>query len=218
MKRHFGRTPLIVAALLPASLVLVHNLAFLATYGTQFETALRATGHDGRWAATVTIVVVISALLGGVGLARLGWLWLQARALERIAGQHPKSDIHGYIAILARIWPWLALVTAVLFLCQENLEQAALGQPLPGLEPLLSGSSVPPFAILLAVTFVLAALGALLRWGHATLTARITAALRTPRPASAPLAARQPTMPTRKPSSVMSLNLGRRAPPQILFS
>jgi hypothetical protein len=72
--------------------------------------------------------------------------------------------------------------------------------------------------ILTAVTFVLAALGALLRWGHATLTARIAAALRTRRPAPAALALRQPAMPMRTPSSIMSRNLGRRAPPPILFS
>lgn len=218
MKRRLGRSPLVIAALAPASLVLVHNLAFLATYGAQYQAVLLATGHDSRWTATVMVVVVVSGLLGGVGLARLGWLWLQARSLERLHGHRPKTDFPGYLRILARLWPWLALVTAILFLGQENLEQASLGEPLPGLEPLLSGSSLPPFVILAAVTFVLAALGALLRRGHATLTARIAAALRTRRPAPTPLAVRQPTMPMRTPSSVMSRNLGRRAPPSILFS
>jgi hypothetical protein len=218
MRSRLGRTPFVIAALAPASLVLVHNLTFLAAYGSQFQAVLRATGHDGRWTATVMVVVVVSALLAGVGLARLGWLWLQARSLERVHGHRPKTDFPGYLRILARLWPWLAFVTAVLFVGQENLEQASLGEPLPGLEPLLSGSSLPPFVILTAVTFVLAALGALLRWGHATLTARIAAALRTRRPAPAALALRQPAMPTRTPSSIMSRNLGRRAPPPILFS
>lgn len=218
MKRRLGRTPLVIAALAPASLVLVHDLAFLAAYGAQFQAVLRATGHDSRWTSTVTVVLAISALLAGVGLARLASLWLHARSLERTTGQRPTTNIHDYLQILARVWPGLALVTAVLFLGQENLEQAALGAPLPGIEPLLAGSSVPPLLVLASVTFVLAALGALFVWGHATLTGRIAAALRTLRPARAPLAARPPATRAETPSSVMSLNLGRRAPPAVLFS
>jgi hypothetical protein len=127
MRSRLGRTPFVIAALAPASLVLVHNLTFLAAYGSQFQAVLRATGHDGRWTATVMVVVVVSALLAGVGLARLGWLWLQARSLERVHGHRPKTDFPGYLRILARLWPWLAFVTAVLFVGQENLEQASLG-------------------------------------------------------------------------------------------
>lgn len=219
MRQRLRRTPLIIAALAlaPASLVLVHDLAFLATYGSQFKAALLATGHDGRWTSTVSVVISLSALLWFVGLARLASLWLQARALERIAGQRPTIDVHAYFRILFRIWPWLALVTAALFVCQENLEHAALGAPLPGIEPLLGGLTVPPLLVLASVTLVLSALGALLVWSHAALTARITAALGTRRPARA-LRSRRPAAPTWAPAPVMSLNLGRRAPPPVFFS
>ncbi len=218
MRHRLGRDPLVIAALAPASLVLVHDLVFLAAYGSQFQVVLRATGHDGRWTSTVTVVTAVSALLGVIALARLGVLWLQARSLQRVRGHPPKTDVHGYLQVVARIWPLLALVTAVLFLGQENLEHAALGAPLPGIEPLLAGSSVPPFVVLASVTFVLAALGALLLWGHAALVARIAAALGTQRPARAPLTRRRPAAPTWAPSPVMALNLGRRAPPAVLFS
>jgi hypothetical protein len=218
MSHRLGRVPLVIAALAPASLVLVHDLAFLAAYGAQYRAVLLATGHDGRWTSTVTIVIAVSVFLGVVGLARLGSLWLQARSLERVRGHPLKTDVHGYLRIMARIWPWLALVTAVLFLGQENLEQATLGAPLPGIEPLLAGSSVPPFLVLASVTFVLAALGALLLWGHAALIARIAAALGTLRPARAAMAPRRPAAPTGAPSRVMALNLGRRAPPTAVFS
>ena len=217
MGRRLGRTPLVIAALAPASLVLVHDLAFLAAYGSQFRAVLVATGHDSRWTSTVAVVIAVSALLGVVGLARLASLWFQARALERIAGHRPPRHVSGYVRILMRIWPWLALLTAVLFLGQENLEQAARGATLPGVEPLVNGP-VPPLLVLVAVTFLLSALGGLLVWGHATLTARIAAALRTLRPRPAPRASRPPVAPTRTPSSVMALNLGRRAPPAVLFS
>jgi hypothetical protein len=217
MRQRLRRTPLIIAALAPASLVLVHDLAFLATYGSRFQAALLATGHDGRWTSTVSVVISLSALLGFVGVARLASLWLQARALERIAGQRPTIDVHGYLRILFRIWPWLALVTAFLFVCQENLEHAALGAPLPGIEPLLGGLTVPPLLVVASVTLVLSVLGALLVWSYAALTARIAAALGTRRPARA-LLTRRPAAPTWAPDSVMSRNLGRRAPPPVLFS
>ena len=214
MRQRVRRTPLIIAALAPVSLVLVHDLAFLATYGSQFDAALLATGHDGRWTSTVSVVISVSALLGFVGLARLASLWLQARALERVADRRPTTDVRGYLRILLRVWPWLALVTGVLFLGQENLEHAVLGAPLPGIDPLLSGRTVPPLLVLALVTFVLSALGALLVWGHAALTARIAAVLGTRRPARV-LLTRRPTAPTWAPAPVMSLNLGRRAPPPV---
>jgi hypothetical protein len=218
MRSRLGRTPLVIAALAPASLVLVHDLSFLAVYGSQFQAVLRATGHDNRWTSTVAVVITVSALLGIVGMARLAELWLQARGLERIARRRPTADAIGYLRIILRIWPWLALLTAVLFLGQENLEQAARGAPLPGIEPLLTRPSVPPMLVLASVTFVLSALGGLLVWGHATLAARIAAALGTVRPGRAPGASRRPAAPTRAISSVMALNMGRRAPPAGLFS
>ncbi len=218
MRHPPGRVPLVIGALAPASLVLVHNLVFLAAYGAQFRAVLLATGHDSRWTSTVTVVIAVSALLGVVGLARLGSLWLQARSLERVAGRHPSTDVRSYLRILLKVWPWLAVVTAILFLGQENLEQAALGGPFPGMEPLLAGASVPPLLVLASVTFVLSALGALLVWGHATLTAWVAAALGTPHPARARAAAPLPTAPPPAPSSVMARNLGRRAPPAVLVS
>ena len=218
MRSRLGRTPFVIAALAPASLVLVHNLTFLAAYGSQFQAVLLATGHDGRWTSTVTVVIAVSALLGVVGLARLALLWFQAQALERIAGQRPTTDVHGYLRLVLRIWPWLALLTAVLFLGQENLEHLGLGAPLPGLEPLLTVQSVPPWLIVAAITFVLSALGALLVWGHATLEARIAAARQTLRPRPARGASRPPADSARAISSVLALNMGRRAPPADLFS
>jgi hypothetical protein len=208
-----GRVPLVIAALTPASLVLVHDVSFLAAYGASYRAVLAATGHDGRWTSTVTIVLVVSALLGTVGGARLGWLWLRARSLDRDGGSGRISNVRGYVRVLARIWPWLALLTAALFVAQENLEAVARGVPLPGLEPLLARSSAPAPVILGLTTFAVAALGALLLWGHETLTARFAASPGTPRPAPAPPAVRPSTTPERAPASILSLHLGRRAPP-----
>ena len=210
------RVALVLAALAPASLVLTHDLSFLAAYGGSYRAVLAATGHDARWSSTVTFVLAVSALLVAVGLARLGWLWLRARSAERDRAAGRAWDIGGYFRVLATIWPWLALTTAALFVWRENLEATALGAPLPGIGPLLSGSSIPTPAILALVTFAIAALGALLVWGHETLAARIEAARARPRPARARPAIRRPAAWTREPTSVLSLNLGRRAPPALV--
>ena len=135
MRSRPGRTSLVTAALAPASLVLVHDLSFLAAYGSQFQAVLRATGHDSRWTSTVALVITISALLGIVGAARLAALWFRARRLERVAGRRPTTDVRGYLRLILRIWPLLALLTAVLFLGRENLELAARGEAVrPALE------------------------------------------------------------------------------------
>jgi hypothetical protein len=210
------RVVLVIAALAPASLVLTHDLSFLAAYGGSYRAVLAATGHDARWSSTVTLVLVVSALLVAVGLARLGWLWLRARSVERGGAAGRAWDIGGYLRVLATIWPWLALTTAALFVWRENLEAAALGAPLPGIGPLLSGSSVPTPAILALVTFAIAALGALLLWGHDSLIARIEAARTSLRPAHSPLATMPPAPRTHAPTSILSLNLGRRAPPALV--
>jgi hypothetical protein len=218
MGSRLGRTPLVIAALAPASLVLVHDLSFLTAYGSQFQAVLRATGHDGRWTSTVSMVIAVTTMLGVVGLARLASLWSQARTLEHVSGQRPPRNVSGYLRIVLRIWPWLSLLTALLFLGRENLEHAALGAPLPGLEPLLAGPTIPPLLVLGSVTFVLSALGALLVWGHATLTARIAAALGIRRPARISTARRRPAAPASASASILALNLGRRAPPAVRFS
>jgi hypothetical protein len=210
MGPRLGRVPLLVAALTPASLVLVHDLSFLAAYGAQYRAALLASGHDERWTSTVTAVVIVSLVLGAVGVARLGFLWVRARSLDEAVEGRRTTDVVGFGRLLACLWPALAVVTASLFLVQENLERAALGAPLAGLEPLLAAA---PFLILLVVSFLLAALGALLLWGHEVLLARIAAALRGRRPVSRPQGLRRPSTPALPTSSLLSLNLGRRAPP-----
>ncbi len=216
MKLRRGRVTLVIAALAPASLVLTHDLSFLAAYGASYRAVLAATGHDARWSSTVTFVLAVSALLGTAGLLRLGWLWLGARSLEREGGFGRSLALRGYLSLIAGIWPWLALSTAALFVGQENLEAAALGAPLPGLEPIQSGAPVPTPVILAVVTFAIAALGALLLWGHRSLVARIEAARARLRPAHTRPAIRRPVAWTRKPASVLSVNLGRRAPPALV--
>ena len=209
-----SRVLLAVAVLAPASVVLVHDLSFLAEFGPSFRAALRATGHDDRWASTVAIVLAVSTLLVSLALARLTFLWLKARSLERIAGNRSHVDAGAYLRLIARTWPSLAVVTAVIFLVQENIERLTVGEPLPGLEPLVSGPSARPIEILALVSLALAALGALLLWGHTTLVARIEAAhRRSTARGRAPLV-RRPIVPTsralRPPASV---NLAQRAPP-----
>jgi hypothetical protein len=217
MRPRLARVPFVLAALAPASLVLVHDLSFLAEFGARYRQALIATGHDARWTSTVEIVVVVSALLAIVGVARLGYLWRRVHRIERTDGRDVPTDVRGFVQALLRLWPCLALLTAVLFMTQENLERASLGEPLPGLGPLLAASPVPPLAIVAAVTFLISLVGALLVWGHASLIARIAAALTGRRRARVRSAPSPVAEVTRTAVALIALNLGRRAPPLALI-
>ena len=215
LRRPTHRHVAIVAALSPASLVLSHDLSFLATYGAGSEAALRATGHDEGWASAVRAVIAISVLLATLGLGRLLALWRTARRVERESGTHPRTDWHSFGRTVLATWAWLALVTAAWFLVQENLELISIGQPLPGLEPLIGEGPVGPLILIPVISLILSFIGGLFRWGIAALHARIAAAAAararhgTGRVA-APVAAE-----THRPK-VLSRNLGLRAPPSHL--
>ncbi len=201
-----------VAVLSPVSLVLSHNLSFLTAYGGASDTVLRATGHAEGWASAVRVVIGFSVALGLAMGVRLLVLWMTARRVEREHGLHPRTDWRALGRTVLVLWAWLALVTAICFLVQENLERVAIGQPLPGLAPLLDDRPAGPRLIIPLISLVVALIGGLFRWGITLLRARIAAAnaapprgrpARTPRPAGA-----QPLQP-----GVLSRNLGLRAPP-----
>jgi hypothetical protein len=213
MRLRSGRVPLLLAALAPASLVLSHDLSFLVSYGPWYRAVLAATGHGGRWTDAVAAVLLVSGLLAIVAAARLVALWSRARSLEARTGAGgglPRSD---YAGSLIRVWPWLLCITALLFVTQENLERLAQGMPLPGIGVLVGDTTVPPIAIIAAVSLSLSLLAALFTWSRATLVERIRAAIaRRRRPAIA--STTRPTAHHDLPSaSRPALHHGRRAPP-----
>lgn len=215
MPRPNPRRIAIAAALSPLALVLSHNLAFLATYGAGSEEALTATGHDQAWSSAVNATITISVLLGMLALIRVVVLWRTARRLEGESGMRGRTDGQAFAGTVLATWWCLALITTCWFLLQENLERVAVGQPLPGLDPLLSEGPIGPLLIIPAISLIIALITGLFLWGITTLRAWIAAALaarlrRRPAPVGMPAGAD----PHR--SKVLSLNLGLRAPPGLL--
>jgi hypothetical protein len=210
MRLRPGRVPLLLAALAPASLVLSHDLSFLAVYGPEYRAVLLATGHDGRWSSTVSIVVAISALLAAAALGRLAVLWWQARGLE---ATFPALSGRPLLGRVASFWPRLLLLTALLFLAQENAEHLAQGAGPAGLGPLFARGPVQPFEIVALVSLIASMVAALFLWTHAALIAGIRAALSRRHRAGRPPVAATPIRYDRPRGPLIALHLGRRAPP-----
>jgi hypothetical protein len=109
----------------------------------------------------------------------------------------------------------MAALQLVLLTTQENLERAAIGQPVPGpgilLSPEYAGGAWIAIAVALAVSFV----AALFAWRHQVLVAR----LRASRPALPPVTsveARPAERATRPTESVLGRRSALRAPPVIV--
>jgi hypothetical protein len=212
MPRPTVRLVVTVAALSPVSLVLSHDLSFLAAYGPAYAAALRATGHDARWTVAVETVLAVAVILGVLGAARLLALWRTTRRVERETRTRPRSDWGAYARTVLVIWAWLALATTAWFLIQENLEQLSIGDGLAGLGPLLESGTVGPLLIIPAVTLIVSLIGGLFRWGAATLRARIAAAVAAAGGRRAALI-RRPAGIHRYRSRVLARTNGLRAPP-----
>ncbi len=166
------RRQITFVALTLVALVVAHDLVFLLTYGAGYDDALAHSGHDGSWAAAV--VVVLAAGIGLLGLAtwRLYRLGVVARAVGGVPGQRtPGASVFGWR--LVGLWWRLAAATTVLFVVQENLEHLRIGEALPGLSVLGSGEYSDAAFVIALVTLSVATVGALFRWRHDVLVARI---------------------------------------------
>ena len=201
-----------VVVLSPVSLVLSHNLAFLTAYGSVSDAVLRATGHAEGWAFAVRMAITISVALGVAAGARLVALLRTARRVEAEQGLHPRTDWRALGRTVLVLWAWLAIATAVCFVVQENAERATIGQPLPGLAPLLTTRTAGPLLIIPVISLVVALVGGLFRWGITALRARIAAA-KAPRARQRPAGTTRPAGSRPRRSGALSRNLGLRAPP-----
>jgi hypothetical protein len=215
MRRPSLRLVATVAALGPVSLVLSHNLSFLAAYGDGTEAALLATGHDARWTSAVEAVIALSVLLGMLGLARLLALLWTARSLERASGTSATVSWRGLARSVLALWAWLLVVTAAWFLVQENVERLSIGEGLAGFGPLVEHGLWGPLLIIPAVTAIVALVGGLFRWGVAALRARIAAAVAA-RSRRRPGRFGRPASVDRCHPNVLARNLALRAPPVLL--
>ena len=212
------RTGLIVRAVVTAlaSLVLAHNLIFIAGYGSRFGAVMQHTGHDHGWTIAALTSTGLAASLLLIALRRLS----QLRRAARMPGVETLADEPGLRAFARRWLSWwlaLTLVTAVLFVIQENLELASIGSALPGLGILTSTAYPHGIVIIPLVALGISLVAALLGWRTSVLIARILAARSEARPAAGqPLGRPEPI--DLRPGSILGRRLAGRAPPFTLTS
>ena len=165
---------LILAVLVLASLAVAHELIYLGAHGTgdAYRLAMTETGHDGYWSNFVIGVGVVSTILLGVGITQL-------RRVARLASASGAGTLRvrdesiGHLArLVLPLWGRVATLTAIVFLLQENIETASVGNQMPGLYA-LAGQHGTALPLIVAVSFVVALTRALVRWRRDVLIARM---------------------------------------------
>jgi len=164
------------AALQLGTLVLAHELVFLARYGSRFGEALVHSGHGEAWSVAAATSLTLAAVLVALATLRLGWLGLLIR--RRGAGRERTSRTLG-VGALVRGWLPLAVrltvLTFVLLTIQENLEHAASGLAVPGAGILFSDEYAGAAWITIAVALFASLVSAIFAWRHEVLLARLRA-------------------------------------------
>jgi hypothetical protein len=193
-----------------ATLVLAHNLIFLARYGAAYGEALAHTGHDHGWSSAVLTVLAAAGACLTVAVLQLRRLTALAR--DAGAGTVEPPTVRPFVRRWLRLTACLVVVTALLLILQENLEHLGIGKPLPGLGVLLSPEYPNAIPIVALVAAAVAFVGALFGWRFATLRARIRG-VRTRQPL--PPRARVPDAldVDRRPGTLLGPGLAVRAPP-----
>lgn len=202
-------------ALVVVSVVLAHELVYLARYGSRYNEALVHGGHGETWKAAVTASLVLSIALLVAGIGRLAWLGvLVRRAGAGISSTRHSGELDGRALLrgFLRLAPRLVVLAVVVLSLQENVERVMSGQGLPGpfvlLSPEYAGGLWITIAVGLAVSFV----AALFDWRRRTLLAQLRAArIATPRrTATQP---RRPAIVVRPHASLLGRRSALRAPP-----
>ena len=206
------------AVLVLFALFVSHDLIYIGQFGMgePLAAAMAAGGRHDYW---VPVSLVIGAAVAAVFLACIA---LMAR-LELQAPGRPRRRIRGpsYLDELGATWLRLFPTVALLFLLQENVERFFADGTIPGLSPIAGAGAADTLPILAATTFVLAALGSLVRWRIQVLEARITASTRTAYPPAR--AIRRPRRWASIAAAVahgwiLARGLAGRAPPRILLA
>ncbi len=167
------------------ALFVAHDAIFLAEYGIgdTFAAAMRQSGHDGYWPIYMLLVGVAGAALVASTALRVARLRLRLAALgtshrgvfaQELQDRAP--DVRSYRRELLVLWIRLFAAVVLAFVIQENLEHVA-HHHVPGLGVLLGPENPLALPVLAAITFILAAVGALVRWRIAILGERLAQAI-----------------------------------------
>ena len=126
----------------------------------------------------------MSVAVGAATLALVGCSWRSSSAAstgEAASTPALAADEHtgpvAYLRLVGATWLRLALLAALMFTAQENLEAVAAGLPIRGLDVIL-GHGLLPLLVILATTLLMALAVALVRWRRRVLLGRLAAAAR----------------------------------------
>jgi hypothetical protein len=194
------------------SLVLAHDLTFLARYGSVYGEALAHAGHGAGWDRAVATILVLATVVGLAAAVRLRALSGEAPSTATRSTTAAATSSQGIVARRWAIdWIRLATVVAVLLTLQENVERLLAGLTPPGVLALLSPEYAFGLLIVLAVAAVMACVVAMYRWRRAILIARRTRRDREVRSMARPASPLDDG--PRVPQSLLGRRGGLRAPP-----
>lgn len=205
----------VLASLALASLAAGHELIYLLAHGPGegYAVAMREGGHDRYWTSFVLVVLAVVAFLVAVAVAQLLRL-RQLAARVAIGGLSVRDAATAlYLRLLGPLWLKVAAVAVVAYLLQENVETVSAASPLPGFG-VVSGEHALAVPILVAVSLIVTAIGALVGWRREILLARLRSGLRSRRQDAR--AIRRPTAVDRPRRARDGRRNGVRAPPGIL--
>jgi hypothetical protein len=201
-----------VMASMAVALVLAHDLAFLARYGSAFGEALAHAGHGPAWTGAVAGSVAIGAglLLAAIlKLRRLGLIAEQLRAHETASEPRWRAFLGFWL-----IWAaGLSLTTAVVLTIQENIERISGGVAGPNIGLLVSAEYPWAIPIVIGVASAVSFVAALLSWRRSILVSQIRAARQ--RPIRASIVPRPAVGAERRPLAVVRGRWAVRAPPSL---
>jgi hypothetical protein len=158
-------------ALVLVTLLAAHDAAYLVRFGAGagYASAMTAGGHAYWDAFTVSGIALAVGLLGA-SLATLRRLRVAADPAAVDAASATGSV--AYVAELAHLWPRLLGAVTAAYLLQEIAEHLLAFGHAPTPDELAAILGPASLAALAVVTFLVAAVGALVRWRIAILRAR----------------------------------------------
>lgn len=160
-------------ALAAVGVLLAHDAIYAAGAALGASDAQFAVDGHRYWATFAILVMLVAGVSAGAGLAVLARLSRSLRGMPVVAGAQPGP---GCRAELLRLWPRLFLAVTLAYALQENAEHLAAGEAMPGLWVLSAPAYPMAIPALVAVTGLLAAVGAWFRHRTAVLTRKLRAA------------------------------------------
>lgn len=218
MQRSRMPSLMVLLALALASLALGHELVYLIAHGVGdgYAAAMREGGHDRYWPSFLLVVALVTSALVAVTVIQVRRLRQLAAAIRSRSVRIRDAGGARFFRLLGPLWLRLSVVVVATYLVQENIETVSTGVPLPGLGA-LAGEHAIALPVLLMVSLLVAAIGALVGWRREVILARLRAAARGLLRAAA--AVLRPALANDRPTGITGgRRNGVRAPPAGRFA